>query len=91
MIHKAKDLSPTERSAIEALIGEPLCEQDDISIRRLAAPQHLSTERRQEILKGLRKYFAEIDAQRRPASQEEANAILDEALRSTRPGYRSVR
>jgi len=39
----------------------------------------------------LRKYFAEVDARRKPGSAEEAEEILDEALRSTRPGYRPHR
>jgi hypothetical protein len=91
MIHRAKDLSASERSAIEALLGEPLAEQDDISIRRLTPPHDLSPERREEILIGLKKHFAQVDAQRQPVSPEEAEEAIDEALRSTRPNYRSVR
>jgi hypothetical protein len=37
------------------------------------------------------KYFAKIDAQRKPVSEEEEEEIINEALRSTRPGYRPVR
>ena len=71
MIHKAKDLSPDQRTAIESLIGQTLAEKDD-SCRPGGA-------------------FARVDAQRQPVSDEEAEAIINEALRSTRPNYRPVR
>ena len=51
-------------------------------------PLALSDDRRQEIADELRKYFAEVDANRQPASPEEADEIITEAIRSTRPGYR---
>ena len=46
------------------------------------------SEKRAEILDGLREYFARIDRQRQPVSDEEADEIINEALRSTRPNYR---
>lgn len=91
MIHKAKDLSPDERRVLESLIGQTLTEQDDVSVRKLTPPAQLSAERRQAILDGLENYFSQVDAQRQPVSAEEADAILNEALRSTRPGYQPVR
>jgi hypothetical protein len=91
MVHKAKDLSPVERRVIESLTGHTIIEQDDISVRTLTPPAQLSAERRQAILDKLNQYFAQIDAQRQPVSAEEADAILNEAFRSTRPGYRPVR
>ena len=51
----------------------------------------ISPERRQEILDGLNEYFSCVDAQRKPISPEEADEIINEALRSTRPNYRPVR
>jgi len=36
----------------------------------------------------LRKYFAEVDASRKPVSEEEAEDIITEAMRSVRQGYR---
>jgi hypothetical protein len=35
-----------------------------------------------EVLRGLEAYFTQADAQRQPASPEEADTIMDEALRS---------
>ncbi len=38
MIHKAKDLSPDQKSAIEGLLGRAIAENEEISIRTLALP-----------------------------------------------------
>jgi hypothetical protein len=87
MIRNAKDLSPDQKAAIESLLGRRVLEDEDISVRAIQRPA-LSDQRRQELLEQLRKYFAEVDARRKPASAEEAEEILTEAIRSTRPGYR---
>jgi hypothetical protein len=44
-----------------------------------------------EIIEGLRQYFERVDSQRSTASDEEADAILTDALRSTRSNYRPIR
>ena len=90
MIHNAKDLSPDQKTVIEGLLGRRVLESEEISVRAVQPPP-LSDERRAEIVRDLKAYFAEVDAQRRPASPEEADAIIDEALRSTRPNYRPIR
>jgi hypothetical protein len=91
MIHKARDLSPEQRIAIESLIGQSLSEQDDVSVRKLSSIRQLEPETRQQILDGLDKYFARIDARHQSASEAAADEIIDEALRSTRPDYRPIR
>ena len=91
MIRPAKDLSPDQRLVVENLIGETLSETDNISVRRLRPSTQLSGQRRQDILSALESYFAKIDVQRQIVSQEEADAAINEALRSTRPNYRPVR
>ena len=87
MIHNAKDLSPDQRAVIESLLGRRVLEDEAISVRAIQ-PSALSDQRRQELVEELRKYFAEVDARRKPGSAEEAHEILTEAIRSTRPGYR---
>ena len=91
MIRSTKDLSPDQKLAIESLIGHALSEQDHISVRRFPPAPQVSDERRREILKDLQAYFARVDAQRPPVSAEEADTIIDEALRLTRPSYQSIR
>jgi hypothetical protein len=89
MIRKAKELSPEQRMAVEALISQ-LSEQDDVSVRRLSTSPAVSKARRREIPQNLQEYFAQVDEQRQPMSAADADSVLDEALRSTRPGYRPV-
>jgi hypothetical protein len=88
MIRSAKDLSPDQKAAIESLLGRRLLESEDISVRAFE-PAALSDERRHELVEQLKKYFAEVDARRKPGSPEEAEDIINEAIRSVRPGYRT--
>ena len=86
MIHKAKDLSPDQKLLVENLLGRRVLEDEAISVRTFE-PIALSDERRREIAEELKRYFAEIEAQRKHCSADEVDAILDEAIRSTRPGF----
>ena len=88
MIHKAKDLSPEQKVAIESLLGRQVLDDEAISVRAIEPPP-LSAQAKHELAEQLRKYFAEVDARRRPGSAEEAEEVLTEALRSSRPGYRA--
>ena len=90
MIRNAKDLSPDQRAVFETLLGRRVLEDEAISVRAIQPPS-LSDQRRQELVEELNKYFAEVDARRKPVSAEEAEEILTEAVRSTRPGYRPHR
>jgi len=38
MIHKAKDLSPDQRAAIERLLGRAVSENEEISVRTITSP-----------------------------------------------------
>lgn len=38
MIHKAKDLAPDQKAAIEGLLGRPISENEQISIRTITSP-----------------------------------------------------
>lgn len=87
MIRYAKDLSPDQRIVIESLLGHRVLEDETISVRAIESPA-LTDQRRQELAEELERYFAEVDARRMPGSAEEAEEILTEAIRSTRPGYR---
>ena len=87
MIHSAKDLSADQKTVIEGLLGRRVLEDEEISIRAIH-PTALSAERRNELVARLTGYFAEVDARRKPGSEEEAEEILTEAIRSVRPGYR---
>ena len=44
-----------------------------------------------EVAAQLEQYFAKVDARRQPISTEEAEDIIDEAIKSVRPSYRPHR
>lgn len=87
MIHNAKDLSPDQKAVIESLLGRHVQENEAVSVRAIEPPT-LSDERRRELVEQLNKYFAEVDARRKPGSADEAEEIINEAVRSVRTGYR---
>jgi hypothetical protein len=95
MLHRVRDLSPEQRGVVESLLGRAIAEDEAVIIKtvRPAAilPPDLSPDERREALTKLEQYFARVDSKRRPVSEEEEEAILNEALRSTRPNYRPVR
>jgi hypothetical protein len=66
------------------------CRREKVSVRTFE-PVSVSHQRRLEIAGELRKYFAEVDANRKPVTEEEAEEIITEAMRSARPGYRPHR
>jgi hypothetical protein len=87
MIRNAKDLSPDQKAAIEGLLGRRVLEDEAISIRAIAPPA-LSNEQKHRLAEQLKNYFADVDARRKPGSAAEAEDTINEAMRSTRPGYR---
>lgn len=87
MIRKAKDLSTEQKVAIESLLGRQVLDEEAISVRAIEPPA-LSDQQRHELAERLGAYFAEVDARHRPGSAEDAEEILTEAIRSSRPGYR---
>ena len=94
MLHHVKDLSPEERRAVENLLGRSLEEDESVSIKSIRSssiiPPKLSPEERKEVIEKLDRYFAKMDAQRKPVSDSEEESIINEALRSTRSGYRPL-
>jgi hypothetical protein len=91
MAYLAKNLSPEQRLAIESLLGRAISEREAITIRAYEPAPPVSDQRRQEIIEGLEANFAALDAKREPVSAKEAEAIFEEAMRSTRPNYRTHR
>ncbi len=90
MLVKVSELSSEHKMALESLLGRAISDRETVSIRAFE-PSPLSEAQREEVLAGLDAYFARIDAKRPPISEVEAEAIITEALRSTRPDYRQVR
>ena len=79
--------SPDQKMAVESLLGRSVLEQETVSVQAFQLPA-ISDQGRQEIVGALRQYFAEVDAKRQPVSDREADDIITEAMRNSRPGYR---
>ncbi len=87
MIVEAKNLSPDQKAVIENLLGRRVLHTETISLRSIkAAP--MPDEARHKLANELQAYFAKLDARRQPATEAEEEEILNEAMRSVRPGYR---
>ena len=91
MAYRVNELSVEQRLALESLLGRAISERESIAIRAYEPGLAVSDERRQEIIEGLEAHFAAVDANRRPTSPAEAEAIFEEAMRSVRPNYRTHR
>ena len=89
MIHRANDLSPEQKAAAELLLGRPLRDEESITVQAFEeAP--LSEDRRRDVIAQMRRLFAEVDRNLQ-SEPDEAETVFTEAMRSSRPGYRSRR
>jgi hypothetical protein len=87
LIHKASELKPATRAALELELGRSLGDDEDVSIMAFPVHDPPLDEARVEAGRKLAGYFARIDSRRPEAPNEEADAALDDALRHARPGY----
>jgi len=94
MMHRVKDLSPEQRLTVEALLGRSVSNDEAVSIRAVVPatviPSRLSPDERADAMRRIDRYFARVDAARKPVSEDEEEAIFLEAMRSVRPDYRPV-
>ena len=90
MVHQASDLTPEQRAAAELLLGRPLASGEELSVQAFTMPQ-VDAERRREVSSRLGELFAEVDRNLAPDDGREAQEAFLEAMRSSRPGYRSKR
>ena len=92
MLYRVKDLSPEQRQAAEILLGQPVSDDESVSIKRLGPstviPSSLSDAERIAALHALNERFAAVPGPR--VSAEEEDAAVTEAIRSVRPNYRPV-
>lgn len=90
MIHQARDLSPEQRAAVELLLGRPLAESEAVSVQAFE-PSPVSEDLRRDVSSKLKALFAEVDRNVKPGTEEQAEEIFTEAMRSSRPGFQSHR
>ena len=76
---------------MEQLLGRPLDDNEAISVRAYQPKEGPTVEQQRAIADELRLYFARIDERAKHLPNSEQEEILDEAIKSVRPGYRSAR
>jgi hypothetical protein len=90
-LHNARTLPQPIRIALEQLLGRTLSDNEAISVRAYQPHETPSPAQRGAIADELRQHFAKIDEKTKDIPESEQEEILDEAIRSVRPGYRPVR
>ncbi len=88
LIHKARELKPQTRAAVEAELGRSLKDDEDVSIMAFEAHEAPAGEARSRAGQKLETYFKRIDKQTATVTEEDAESALQEALKKARPGYR---
>jgi hypothetical protein len=88
LIHKARELKPQTRAAVEAELGRSLNDDEEVSIMAFATHTEPTSEVRSRANQELETYFKRIDKQTARVAGEETEEDLREALKKVRPGYR---
>lgn len=89
-IHKTEDLSVAVKAALESLLGRSLEPDEEISVmafRPHDAPHGAS---RDQLGQRLSKQMNAMAERIKDSPDNELDEILDDAMRSARPGYRSI-
>ena len=88
LIHKASELRPQTRAALEAELGRRLQDNEQVSIMVFVPHEAPTGGARREAGRRLEEYLNRIDEKTKTVPEAEMEAALDEALRGARPGYR---
>ncbi|MDR3677595.1 MAG: hypothetical protein P4N24_19095 [Acidobacteriota bacterium] len=88
LIHRASELRAETRAALEAELGRPFQDDEEVSIMTFVPHAAPTGEAHREAGRNLQDHFDRIDPKLKGASPEETESALDEAIRSVRPGYR---
>jgi hypothetical protein len=88
LIHRADELKPQTRAAVEAELGRRLADDEDVSIMAFALHDAPTGEDLKAARQGLEKYLKRADSLGAGVPEGDAEEALGEALRNARPGYR---
>ncbi len=88
LIHKASEMKPQMRAALEAELGRSLRDDEEVSIMAFEPHPAPSGEARMQAARGLEEHFNRIDQKTKDIPDKEMEETVDEALRSVRPRYR---
>ncbi len=88
LIHKASELRPETRAAVEAELGRSLQDDEEVSIMAFVAHEAPAGEARAETARNLEQNLNRTDQKTKRVPEEETEKALNEAIRTVRPGYR---
>ncbi len=88
LIHKASELKPQMRAAVEAELQRSLRDDEEVSIMAFEPHEAPTGEVRQKAARALQEHLSQIDKKTKDIPDNEMEDVLNEALRSVRPGYR---
>jgi hypothetical protein len=84
LVHKARELKPQTRAAVEAELGRQLKDDEEVSITAFATHEAPTGEARSRAGQRLESYFKRIDKQTATVTEEDAESALQEALKEAR-------
>ncbi len=88
LIHKASELRPETRAAVEAELGRSLQDDEEVSIMAFVPHEAPIGEARAETARNLQQHFNRIDQKTKSLPEGETEKALNEAIDHVRPGYR---
>jgi hypothetical protein len=90
-IQKAENLSSGVKAALESLLGRPLEAGEEISVMAFRPHEAPQGSARKHLAQQLSTQMNEMERRTQDASEQELDEILDEGMRSVRPGYRPIK
>ena len=84
----ARDLSAPVKAAIENLLGRPLQDDEQVSLRVYRRHEAPRGEARRETARRLEEHFDRMECKTKDVPQNEIEAAIDEALEQVRPKRR---
>ncbi len=90
-IQKAEDLSAAVKSALESLLGRPLQADEEVSVMAFRPHEATQGPVRDQLARRLNEQMDAMADRAKDASDNELDEILDDAMRSARPGYRPIK
>lgn len=87
----AKQLTPVVREAVEQLLGRTLRDDEEISVRAYEPHEAPSQAVQNSIAEELGRLLQEVDRKSDRIDPSDREELLDDAIRSVRPAYRSRR
>lgn len=91
LVHKASDLKPQTRAAIEAEFGRALRDDEEISIATRLPSETAAGNSQIAALRRLEAHYSGMDEKTNGIPEQEIEQILIEAIRSVRPSYEEHR